>query len=93
MSVSPEAKMRSRDRVLILEVIDETKPRTLHGLLDVSNKLHAIANEQTGLWCFKYDRGVLPEALKCQFTSFKAMRKFAEDYYTKRNLRIKEVID
>lgn len=93
MAISEESKMRTRDRVLVLEVIDDTKPKSLHGLLDIGNKLHALADTNTGLWAFKYERGVLPEMLKCQFTSFKALLQYAQDYYGKRNLKIKEVLD
>ena len=91
-------RMRSRDRILKLEIIDGKKPTSSTGLTDSrlfsgENKLHAVADPQTGLWTFKYEMGGVPPVLRCQFTSFKKLLEFASDYYIKRNIRITEVID
>lgn len=90
--------MKSPDRVLVLEVIDGKKPLNTLGLTDTrlftgGNKLHALMDEQTCLWYLKYDDGGVPPVLQCKFTGFKQLLKFAEDYYSKRNIRIKEIKD
>lgn len=48
---------------------------------------------QTSLWYFKYDDGILPEALKQRFTSWSKAKYHAEEYYKKRNVKIAKVID
>lgn len=88
----------STDRILVLEVMDGQKAKSSTGMTDPGlfsgeNKLHAIKDSQTCLWYLKYERGVLPPAFKQQFTGFKALLKFVEDYYRKRNIIVKEVID
>jgi hypothetical protein len=91
-------KLASSDRVLVLEVIDGQKPLSSTGLVDPrlftgENKLHAIKDTQTCLWHLKYDQGIVPPPLKGQYTGFNQLKKFCEDYFQKRNMRIKEVID
>lgn len=93
-----ETNIRKTDRVLVLSVIDGEKAKNSTGLTDTSlftgsNQLHAVMNPQTCFWTFKYERGDTPQPLKGTFTSFKALLKFAEDYYKKRNIEIKEVKD
>ena len=87
----------STDRILVLEPIDDKKPLSSTGLVDPrlftgENKLHAIKDPQTCLWHFKYEQGILPPTLKGQYTGFNQLKKTAEDYFTKRNMKIKEVI-
>ena len=96
--ISPESKMRSPDRILVLKTIDDKKPLSSKGIVDPrlftgENKLHAIMDIQTSLWRFKYDQGIVPPPLKCQFTSFTALKKHAEDYFRTRNIEIIEVKD
>lgn len=99
--ISPESKMRASDRVLVLEVIDGKKPLSSTGLVDIrlfkegdeGNKLHAVMDPETCMWTFKYEKGILPPALKGQYTGFKALKKHAEGYFEQRNIRIKEVKD
>ena len=84
------------ERQLVLEPIDG-KGKTVTGLIDTnlftgSNKLWAKRDDHAGLWYFQYERGVVPEALKQRFTSFKILQKFAEEYFLRRNIRIKEVL-
>lgn len=98
MAISPESKMKSPDRVLVLSVMEGKKPISTTGAADPrlftgENKLHAIMDSATCLWRFKYDMGTVPEILKCSFTSFTALKKFAEQYYNKRNIEITEVKD
>lgn len=98
MAISPESKMRSPDRILVLSVMEGKKPQSTTGAADPrlftgENKLHAVMDQQTTLWHLKYDMGIVPQPLKCQFTSFRSLREYAELYYNKRNIEIKEVID
>lgn len=98
MAISPESKMKSPDRILVLKVMDGKKPISTTGAADPrlftgENKLHAIMDEQSCLWRMKYDMGIVPESLKGTFTGFKALKKFAEQYYHKRNIEIVEVKD
>lgn len=92
-------KMMVDDRQLILKPIDGTKSKSSTGLIDPglfdgTNTLHVKKDSGSNLWYFKYDRGGLPPVLKDQmFTGFKAAYKYAEDYFRKRNVEIKEVLD
>jgi hypothetical protein len=96
MAISPESKMSSPDRVLVLKPIEGKKPLNNSGVADPKiftgeNKLHAIMDPLTCLWRLKYDNGVIPEGLKGNFTNFTALKKFAEAFYIKRNIEIVEV--
>lgn len=98
MAISPESKMRTPDRVLVIKPMDGKKPKDVLGntdprLFSGENKLHAIMDTQTTLWKLSYEMGNIPQPLKCQFTSFKALRQHAEEYYNKRNIIITEVKD
>jgi hypothetical protein len=98
MAISPESKMRSPDRILVLKTIDDKKPLSSKGLVDArlftgENKLHAIMDQQTSLWKLKYDQGNVPVPLQCHFTSFAKLKLYAEDYFRKRNIEIIEVKD
>lgn len=92
-------KFKSNDRVLVLKPIDNKAPLNSIGLVDKrlftgDNRLRAIKNEQTNLWSFKYDKGILPPALRNEnFTSFYKLKSFAEIYFKTRNIQITEVID
>src|SRR5258705_8640485 len=50
----------SDDRILTLKIVDDKAPLNSTGLVDKrlfsgENKLHAIADKQTGLWFFRYE--------------------------------------
>lgn len=98
LSPSEESKMRSSDRILILEAMDG-KPLNNSGIIDPSlfkeggNKLHAVMDQETCLWTMRYERGVLPPNLKGSFTGFRALKKHVENYFKMRNIVIKEVKD
>lgn len=81
-------KMRSEDRILVLEPIGEQK-----SLVDTTQELHAIRGPFDNLWRLKYRRGIVPPALKVSFTSFPQLFKYTEGYFRNRNIKIKEVID
>lgn len=98
MAISPESKMKSPDRILVLKVMEGKKPISTTGAADPrlfsgENKLHAVMDQQTCLWRLKYDMGIVPESLKGTFTGFNALKKFAIEYYAKRNIEITEVKD
>lgn len=93
-------KERSLDRVLVLKRKDGLKPKSVTGMVDSrlfdgsnQNQLHAVQSEIDLLWHFKYEQGVLPEPLRCKFTSFNKLKKHADDYFSTRNLEITIVKD
>lgn len=98
--VSEESKMRSTDRVFVLEVIPGEKAKTNTGMVDPrlfkegaeGNRLHAIMDTQSSLWYLKYEKGGLPEPLKGMFTSFNKLKDFAERFFINRGVRITEVL-
>lgn len=97
-SVTTPTKNVGDDRILSLELIDGKAPLSSTGLIDKrlfrgENKLHAIKDTQTCLWYMKYDDGLIPEPLRQRFTTFSRLFKTAEDYFTKRNVKITEIID
>jgi hypothetical protein len=58
-----------------------------------SNKLHAVMNPDTCLWTMKYEKGDIPPALKGTFTGFRVLKKHVDNYFTHRNIVVKEVKD
>lgn len=87
--------MRSNDRILVLE---KQGKETNMGLLDPKiltgkNPLHCFMDVDTGLWKFRYEYGVIPPALRERFTSFKAAKEYADQFFATRNIKIIEVID
>jgi hypothetical protein len=90
---------RSSDRILVLKPLEGKSTLSSTGLVDRRlftgeiNNLHAVMDKQTSLWTLKYERGEVPNAFKQKFTSFSRLFSFAEDYFKKRNLEIKEIKD
>jgi hypothetical protein len=100
MTIGAQPNSRSDDRIFVLTAIDGQKMKDPRGfgitdsrLFTGENKIHAKKDPETCLWFLKYEYGVVPEPLKCQFTTFSAAKKFTEAYYATRNLKITEVID
>jgi hypothetical protein len=62
------------------------------GVWKGTNSLRAIQDE-TSLWGFKFDKGILPDPLKQRFTSLPKAIAFAKQYFAKRNLELTEVKD
>lgn len=88
----------SSDRVLVLSPKEGADPLNTLGLVDKrlfsgKNNLHCIMDKQTSLWYFNYDSGLIPQPLQQRFTSFTKAYNFAEQYFNKRNVEIKEVLD
>jgi hypothetical protein len=90
-----DSHMRSPDRVLELEAVDKDKkvPSNAETSVKAGNKIHVVMDEIDCLWRFKYDAGVLPAELKQRFTTFKQAYRHAEEYFSRRNLKITEVRD
>ena len=91
-------KNRATDIILVLKVIDGKAPLNSTGLTDSrlftgDNNLHAIMDKQTCLWYLQMDSGLLPKPLMQRFTGLGLLMKFVVEYYKKRNIEIKEVID
>lgn len=91
-------KMRSTDRVLVLEVIDGEKIKSSTGMVDQrlfqgGNKLHAKRSPQYDLWELKYEQGAVPEPLRQKYTTFATLFKEASRFYEKRGLKISRVED
>lgn len=62
------------------------------GMWKGTNSLKAIQDE-TSLWGFKFDKGILPEPLKQRFTTVTKAVAFAKTYFAKRNIDLIEVKD
>jgi hypothetical protein len=92
-----DSLLMSNDRILILKPIDGTNSSSSKGLIDNrlftgGNRLHAVMDEQTCLWSFRYDHGFVPQDLKQQWTSFQGAMKAAKVYFLNRNVEVKEVL-
>lgn len=96
--ISPESKPQLADRILKLEIVDGKKPMSSIGTVDPSlfkedgNKLHVRMDPETCLWSFHYEKGKIPPGLNGVFTGFKAAKKWADNYYHHRNIKISEVV-
>lgn len=93
-------KERASDRTLVLEPIPGQKVLNTTGLVDKrlfsgdgSHQLHAVKHPVFDLWRFRYEKGILPEPLKQNFTSFSQLKRFADAYFGRRGLQIAKVID
>ncbi len=91
-------KMRAKDRVFKLGIIDNKLPKNSTGMVDTrlfsgENNLHARMDPETCFWSLQYDSGALPQPLKVNFTSFPALKRHVEDYFKTRNIEIKEIQD
>lgn len=91
-------KDRSSVRILVLRPLDAEKVKDPQGLIDNrlfkgENELYAYMDTETCLWSMRYKFGIVPESLKQKFTNFNKLYRFAEGYFAKRGVQIKEVID
>ena len=89
---------RLEDRILVLTQIEGADPKSSIGLVDRriftgETKLLAVKDPQTCLWYYRYYSGELPGGLKGRFTGFDRLLKYATQYFGKRNIQIKEIID
>ena len=91
------AKMHMSDRIIVLQPMEGKTPLSSTGNVDKrifsgENNLHGILKTDTGLWEFWYEKGSLPGALECKFTTFAGLLDYAKEYFAKRNVEVKEVI-
>ena len=97
--ISPESKPQNYDRVFVLEQIEGKKPINSSGIIDPNlfkdgedkNGLYAVMDPETCLWVFKYKKGMLPPALKGQYTGLRAMTKYVENYFANRNIKVADI--
>ncbi len=90
-------KMRNTDRVIILEP-GEGGAKSTTGMVDNrlftgENKLHARMDTSNSQWYLQYDAGLLSDALKGRWTSFNKLKEHVEQYFNRRNVKIKEIQD
>ena len=88
----------SSDRILMLEPMEGKSALDLRGSVDSrlfrgENRLHAIMDKQSAMWYLRYDSGIMAESLKQRWTSFNKLLTFVTEYFKRRNVNIKEVID
>lgn len=93
-----KATIRSNDKIIVLTPVEGEAGRTSAGMIDKriftgENKLHAKYDAQTNLWAAHYEFGSIPEPLKQKFTKFSLLLDCVKEYYKKRNVDVKEVID
>lgn len=99
MHTIPETNVRSTDRIITLEVMDGQKAKSSTGMTDTrlfngGQQLRLTMDPNTCLWSFRYsNNGLLPGGLEGQFTGFKAGLKHAENYFSKRNIKISAIKD
>lgn len=91
-----DSKMKSDDRVLVLQVMDGKKPISSTGNVDQrlfsgDNNLHATYDQQTGMWSMNYEVGGLPGGLQRKFTTFPDLLTYVREYFHDRNVKIAEV--
>lgn len=96
MAISPESKPHAPDRVLTLKAMEGKKPLDNAGVADPrlftgENKLHAVMDPETCLWRLKYEMGIVPEGLKGNFTGYRALKKFADEFFRRRNVELVEI--
>jgi hypothetical protein len=91
-------KMRNTDRVIILEPKEGSNTLDSKGMVDNrlftgENKLHAVMDPINCQWSLKYDSGVIPRPLSGKWTSFSKMVEHLTQYFNRRNINIKQIID
>jgi hypothetical protein len=91
-------KMKSADRVFVLEKMEGENTKNTKGLIDNrlfsgENRLHAKMDPQNSQWYLQYDSGLIPAALQGRFTSFEKLREHVTMYFGTRNINVKQVID
>lgn len=92
-----KARNKATDRVIVLAPIEGKFALNTSGLVDKrlfsgENKLHALQGVN-GLWTLRYEMGITPEPLKQIFTNFSTLERIVRDYFLKRNVEVKEIID
>ncbi len=89
-------KMHTLDRVIVLQPIEGRDPISTSGNVDKrlfsgDNKLHAVFNNQNGMWHLRYEKGGIPASLDMQFVELPKLMDYVRNYFEKRNVEIVEV--
>lgn len=89
---------KTTDRIISLTPMEGHSVTSDKGLIDRrlftgENRLHACMADDGCLWYLKYDSGILPGALRQQFTGFNKLMTFTTEYFKKRNVIAKEVTE
>jgi hypothetical protein len=89
--------MRNTDRIIVLEPGEggakNTKGMVDNRLFTNENNLHAKMDPNNCQWYLQYDSGIVSDALKGRFTSFNKLLEHVEQYFNRRNVKVKEVKD
>lgn len=98
MDKKKQSKMHSNERGLVLKTVEGKYTKNNSGLTDSrlftgDNKLLAIFDPNIRLWYLRYEVGLIPMALRQNFTSFNTLIKYVKAYFLKRNIEVKEVED
>lgn len=98
LSSNEDDKLRSPDRILIIEEIPGEQTKDSKGLVESrifkgGNRLHAIRDPQYDMWYMRYDAGILPQPLQQRFTTFSKLFEFVTGYFQRRGLKISRVED
>ena len=90
-------KMRQTDRLILLEPMEggakNTKGMVDNRLFTGENKLHAKLDPTNCQWYLQYDSALIPESLRGRWTSFNKLKEHVEQYFHKRNVKIKAIQD
>ena len=88
-------KYNRSDKIVIkLEHIEGTKKNDKYNNHIGDMDVNAIKNTQTNLWHLRYNApAATPTPLQVQFTNFNRLLDFVSEYYHKRNLKVKDIID
>lgn len=97
-SYSPDKRNLRDDRVFILGPVEGKSVKDVAGRTDSrlftgDNRLHAVKDPETGMWSLKYDKGTLPGPFQQIFTKYSVLENFIKNYYIKRNIEVKQVVD
>lgn len=96
-AISPDrTKMTSDDRILVLEIVNGKRANDSlidNAVFDGKNNIHAVL-QLNNLWTLKLEHGFLPSYLRDKaFTNFNRLLKYVEDYFSKRGIKVKEIVD
>lgn len=90
----------SDDRIIELEAIPGEHTKSESGQVnnrlfkpDSGNNLHVVKDPQTNMWKFRFEKGAVPGGLEGMYTSFSKALVYAESYFKRRGVRIRNVIE
>lgn len=82
------------DRILVLEKELSSKDTMMDpAVFTGGNNLHCVMLPGTSLWCFRYEHGAIPPALRNRFTTFSEAKTHAEAYFKSKKIKIVSVVD